>query len=363
VKKLFVAAAVLVLGMTAAAQSISLQFDGNVFKVLGWKPPASAPAGGWASVFVVYAGADAGTDIPPLAGSYAVEEGTLVFRPTYPIASGPRYRAVFHPPGGASIERAFPTGGDRYVRPTTRVDRVYPSANVLPSNQLRLYIYFSAPMSRGEAEQRIRLLDANGTILRGVFLPGQELWDPNNQRLTMTFDPGRIKRDLTSNRSMGPPIVDGKEYTLVIDREWRDAKHVPLVGNFRKSFRGGPAIRQPPDPKTWRLATPAAGTRAALVVHFGRPMNYTLLQRMLQVSSSGRNVAGSAAIALDETEWLFTPQAAWAPGAYLLNVDSSLEDLAGNHIGQPFDIDVFEHVTEHITSTTTGVAFEIRRAR
>jgi hypothetical protein len=32
----------------------------------------------------------------------------------------------------------------------------------------------------------------------------------------MTFDPGRIKRDLISNRSMGPPIVEAR-YTLVID--------------------------------------------------------------------------------------------------------------------------------------------------
>jgi hypothetical protein len=360
VKTLIVAAAVLVLGTTAAAQSISLQFDGKVFRVLGWKPPASPPAGGWAAVFIVYAGAGTGTDIPPLAGSYTIEEGALVFRPTYPIASGPLYRAVFHPPGGASIERAFPTGGDHSVRPTTRVDRVYPSADVLPSNQLRLYIYFSAPMRRGEAEQRIHVLDAKGAILRGVFLPGQELWDPNNQRLTMTFDPGRIKRDLTSNRSMGPPIADGKRYTLVIDREWRDATDVPLVETFRKRFTGGPAIRQPPDPKMWRIATPAAGTRAALVVNFGRPMNYTLLQRMLQVANAGGNVTGSAETALGETEWRFTPQAAWTPGSYRLVVDTSLEDLAGNHIGQPFDIDVFERVTERITTTTTALAFEIQ---
>ena len=31
-------------------------------------------------------------------------------------------------------------------------------------------------------------------------------------------------------------------------------------------------------------------------------------------------------------------------------VDTGLEDLAGNHVGQAFDIDVFDHVTEHITT-------------
>src|SRR5205085_9236781 len=122
---------------------------------------------------------------------------------------------------------------------------VYPSTDVLPSNQLRLYIYFSASMSRGEAEQRIHVLDAAGKPLPAVFLPGQELWDPQNRRLTMTFDPGRIKRDLVSNRSMGPPIVEGRRYAILIDREWRSANGVAMAEPFRKVFRGGPAVRQP----------------------------------------------------------------------------------------------------------------------
>ena len=57
---------------------------------------------------------------------------------------------------------------------------------------------------------------------------------------------------------MGPPIADGKRYTLVIDREWRDANGVAMVEPFRKTFRGGPAVRQPPDPKTWTITAPPA---------------------------------------------------------------------------------------------------------
>src|SRR5438046_621078 len=206
-------AVMLALGMTATAQSVSIQLDGNVFKVVG-----AGPAGR----LIVYAGAG---NVPPLAGTTGFENGVLVFRPTYPLAPGVRYRVVFTPASGAPIERTF-DGPPRSVVPSARVERVYPTADVLPSNQLRLYIYFSASMSRGEAEQRIHVLDAGGKILRGIFLPGQELWDPLNRRLTMTFDPGRIKRDLTSNRAMGRPIADGKRYTLVIDREWRDANGV-----------------------------------------------------------------------------------------------------------------------------------------
>ncbi len=342
------------------AQSISIQLDGTAFRVVGWRPPATPPAGGWQAVFTVYAGEG---DVPPLVGSYTIENGGLVFRAKYPFAVGPRYRAVFHPPGSQPIERAFPTARDQFTAPSTRVEHVYPSADVLPSNQLRVYIYFSAPMSRGEAEHRIHLLDSAGKELARVFLPGQELWDPNNRRLTMTFDPGRIKRDLISNRSMGPPIVDGKRYTLVIDKEWRDAKGIPLIDGYRKPFRGGPAVREPPNPHAWKISAPRMQSREPLIVAFGRPMNYVLLQRMLGVAGAHGNVAGSIQVGPNETEWRFTPQQPWSPGVYRLVVDTSLEDLAGNKIGQPFDIDVFDKVTERIATATTSVPFEITAAR
>ena len=350
-------AVVLALGMTAIAQSVSLQFDGAAFRVLGWTPSASTPPAEWTSIFRVYAGTG---NVPPLVGTYAVEQGLLVFRPKYPIAAGVRYRAVFGGAGGRPpVEKVF-DGPAKPTTPSARVEHVYPSAGVLPSNQLRVYIYFSASMSQGEAERRIHLLDASGKPLPAVFLPGQELWDPNNRRLTMTFDPGRIKRDLISNRSMGPPILEGRRYTLVIDGDWRDANGLPMTGTFTKAFRGGPAVRQPPDPKAWKVAAPAADSRDAVVVDFGRSMNFALLQRMLTVSGPGGEVAGTISVGREESEWRFTPQAAWPAGSYRLIIDTSLEDLAGNKIGQPFDIDVFDHVTARITTTTTSLAFEIR---
>ena len=47
-------------------------------------------------------------------------------------------------------------------------------------------------------------------------------------------------------------------------------------------------------------------------------------------------------------------------GDYQLIVDTGIEDLAGNHVGQLFDIDVFEHVTEHITTQTVSLPFAVR---
>ncbi len=344
-------------GISAIADPVAIQLQGGAFKVVGWNPPRTPPVKGWASVFAVYTGTG---DVPPLLGSYGIEAGSLVFRPSFPLSPGVQYRAVFHPSGGgASIEKIFgePSG---HVAPTARVKQVYPSADVLPSNQLRLYIYFSASMSRGEAGRRIHMLDANGKVLPGVFLPGEELWDPSFQRLTMTFDPGRIKRGLTSNEAMGPPIAEGKRYTLVIDRDWPDARGVAMVEGFRKTFRGGPAERNPPNPKQWRVTAPKAGTSQALLLNFPTPMNYPLLQRMLHVAGAQGNVDGTASIGAQETEWRFTPREPWSAGNYQLIVDVTLEDLAGNHVGQAFDIDVFQHVTEHIATKTISLPFVVR---
>ena len=276
--------------MTTNGQSVSIQFKDNAFEVTGWKAPSEAPAKGWSSIFAVYAGSG---DVPALLGTYTVESDSLVFHPRFPLAPGMKYRVVFQLPGGVRIEKIF-DGASGNTTPSTRVLHIYPSTDVLPSNELRLYIYFSAPMSRGEAGEYLHILDANGKVLRDVFLPAEELWDPNYQRLTMTFDPGRIKRGLTSNEKMGPPIADGAQYTLVIDREWQDARGVPLTDGFRKSFRGGPAERDSPDPKQWRVAAPKADTSEALVVVFPTPMNYPLLQRMLWVSGSHGEIAGDS---------------------------------------------------------------------
>lgn len=350
-------ATLLTLGTAAGAQSVSIQFDGACFQVSGWTANRTPPAKGWHSVFAVYAGAG---NVPPLLGTHVVEGGTLLFRPTYPLAPGVRYRAVFHHPGGGAPIETIVNGPSRDIAPAARVERLYPSGDVLPGNQLRLYIYFSAPMSHGEAATRVRLLNETGKALSGVFLPGEELWDPQFRRLTMTFDPGRIKRGLTSNEAMGAPIVTGKRYTLVIDREWLDARGVPMLTGFRKVFRGGPEERHPPDPKQWRLTAPTAGTAGPLIVDFPKPMNYVLLQRMLRVSVQRVVIEGVVKVERQETRWIFTPRQPWKTGAYELVVDTALEDLAGNSIGKAFDIDVFERVTQRITGNTTFLPFGVR---
>jgi hypothetical protein len=314
------------------------------------------PAKGWGSVFSVYAGTG---DVPPMAGGYAIEAGTLVFRPRYPLAAGVHYRAVFRPSMGPTIEQRF-EGPTRDMTPTAHVERIYPSGAILPSNQLRIYIYFSAPMSQGEAARHLHLVDAAGKEVSAVFLPGEELWDPGFRRLTMTLDPGRIKRGLTSNEAMGPPLTEGRAYTLMVDRAWQDARGVPLTAAYRKQFRGGPAERAKPDPKKWSIAPPRAHTNEALVVTFPAPLNYVLASRMLSVADARGKIDGSVSVENGETQWRFVPREPWQPGPYKLVVDTALEDRAGNSIEHPFDIDVFERVDPRIETRTLSLDFSVR---
>jgi hypothetical protein len=228
---------------------------------------------------------------------------------------------------------------------------------VLPENALKLYIYFSAPMQRGDSWKHVALLREDGSKVDGPFLElDQELWDREQRRFTVLFDPGRIKRGLASLAEAGPALEAGRRYTLVIRREWRDGNGAPLTGEFRKTFVVTPADRTPPDPATWRVDAPKAGGVAPLVITFPKPMDFALLQHEISVAGMG----GTVAVGGGETEWRFTPERPWSAGEYQIVVRTTLEDLAGNHILRAFDVDVFDKVTPRVAAETVTLPLRIR---
>src|SRR5262249_4896985 len=154
------------------------------------------------------------------------------------------------------------------------------------------------------------------------FLKAEELWDSDYRRLTVFFDPGRIKRGLVPNLELGPPVTAGKRYTVVIDHEFLDANGLPLREAFKKTFRGTPAERAPIDPKQWAIGSPKAGTFGALDVIFPKPLDYALLQRCLKIPG----VAGTVSVDDNETRWRFIPNQPWKAGEYNLSIDPALED-------------------------------------
>jgi hypothetical protein len=158
----------------------------------------------------------------------------------------------------------------------------------------------------------------------------------------------------------GSAIVEGRRYTLVIDKELRDASGAELAEAFRKEFRGGPALRLGIDLKEWKITSPQANSRAALQIDFPRPLDQALLEHVIHVHGPAGAIAGSVNIDAHETRWRFTPSEPWLAGAHSLVIDMALEDLAGNRIGRPFDVDLINHPAERITAETTSVPFVIR---
>ena len=321
-------------------------------------------------VTVVQEGDGGGLEMPAVLGSHAVgTDGVLRFTPMFPFDPGRPYAARFDPtrlPGREAsaldpivVLVSLPKPD---AKPTTVVDRVFPSGDRLPENQLKLYLHFSAPMSHVDGLEYLSLRDATGQTVDAPFLPlGGEFWDPDHLRYTVFFDPGRIKQGLELNDRLGRPLQEGETYTLSVDPAWPDAEGNPLQAPFEKRFTVGPADTIPLDTTTWRLQVPPSGSTHALVVSFPEPLDHALLRRAVGVEDGvGRRVEGEVDVDNEETRWTLTPFQPWTSGAYSLVASSVLEDLAGNRIGTPFEIDVFETVETSTGGEDIRIPFEIQ---
>ncbi len=327
----------------------------------------------WRAVFAVYTGDELpGDDRPAVAGSWAVEDGVVRFRPRFPFVPGLTYVARLDLAAIAGMEAGGTAAIDtvpivarftlprQEVAPSTVVAEVHPTASEVPENLLRLYLHFSAPMSRGEAYEHIRLLDAAGAAVAAPFLEiAEELWDPGMRRLTLFFDPGRIKRGLRPHLEAGPPLRQGESYRLVIDADWRDAKGLPLAAGFEKAFTVTAPDRRAPDPADWRLTAPAAGSRDPLELAFPEPLDHGLLERVVRVRGDGEPVAGEIAIGDGERSFRFTPDESWRPGGYAVEVETILEDLAGNNLSQVFDVDLSATAPSTALGETVSIPFTV----
>ena len=147
---------------------------------------------------------------------------------------------------------------------------------------------------------------------------------------------------------------------LVIDRNWRDAEGRPLTEGYEKSFSVGAPDRKSPGIQSWQLAPPGKGSTDPLIVEFPEPLDQALLLRVLEVTNTdGNRIEGSIRIDRRETRWRFTPQQPWTAGDYLLEIGTTLEDLAGNRVDRLFEVDVFERVEEQVTRETVTLPFTI----
>jgi Bacterial Ig-like domain len=317
------------------------------------------------SVFVE----SAAPGLPPMVGTYRVHAGIVRFEPQFPLEPGIVYRAIFRPdqlPGedssaGSQITSLF-QAPPRHPKTATVVSQIYPSAEILPENLLKFYVHFSAPMSRGRVYDHIYLQDSNGKKIELPFLElNEELWDPRMMRLTLFIDPGRIKRGVRPLEEIGPALEEGKTYTLVIEGDLKDGNGIPLKDSFQKVIKVGQPDRVPPDHTAWKIQPPKPGTHEALVVSFSEPMDHALAQRLIQVTfESGEQVEGTTMLEDQERRWTFAPTSVWRRGNYKLVIRTIIEDLAGNNIGKPFDVDLFEVNRPQNGASTVELEFVVR---
>lgn len=220
---------------------------------------------------------------------------------------------------------------------TPKLAAFEPSQAVIPENTLRVYLRFSEPMARGQVRNVVRLFDQDGNEVPSPFLTlGPELWDPSQTRVTLLFDPGRIKQGVGPNAEVGAPLIDGNAYRIVVDGGMRSADGEPLGQDAVVSFRVGPAERRTIEPANWQVLVPPVGGNVPFSISFERIMDTGAARRLISLRDP-HGVIVQGQIETDGGGWSLIPDTPWVPGKYTLRVDPELEDVSGNTPGVPFD--------------------------
>ena len=287
---------------------------------------------------------NAGSDGPLLLGKVNVESERITFRPRFAFREGITYSVVARLGmlGERDKEIAMSFARPKSVSSPPTVVAVFPSAHRLPENLLKFYLHFSQPMQQGDSYRYLQLVDLDSQM--PVELPflelGEELWDPTGQRLTVLFDPGRIKQGLKPREIAGPVLVAGRRYRLQISKKWQSASGHGLTAPFHKDFEATRADTIQPSAVKWKIDSPTPASRDPLTIAFAESLDHAMLERVISVEVDGHPVAGKIAIDSEETRWVFTPSRPWPSkiGTLQLRCDTTLEDNAGNSIGRAFEV-------------------------
>ncbi|HEY1049971.1 MAG TPA: Ig-like domain-containing protein [Prosthecobacter sp.] len=271
----------------------------------------------------------------PLFGSVTHDGGSLRFTPTLPLVAGETYRVEVQGADGTTNTHTLRFEKPRADAPAVRMA---PSPAVLPANALKLYLHFSQPMEQGVFLDRITLQRLDGGIVHGAFRE-TELWSPDGKRLTLWLHPGRQKTGVNLNQDEGPVLIEGQKHLLKISSAWRSVAGTPLGQDTLFTITAGPPDHECPDPAQWKINTAKAATQQPLTVTFNEGMDPAMLASALHVKHGDAAIKGTVKVAADARQWSFAPLHPWQPGPYTLEIDPLLEDLAGNNLQHPFEVD------------------------
>jgi hypothetical protein len=147
----------------------------------------------------------------------------------------------------------------------------------------------------------------------------QELWDRDQRRFTVLFDPGRMKRGLASLAEAGPALEEGHTYTLVIDKDWLDERGAPMKEEYRKQFHVAAADPNAARPEEMARDRAARGQRRP----FGDPLPQAPGLRAPAARNRSHRSRRQGRRRGDETEWRFIPEVPWHAGEYAIVIGRS----------------------------------------
>ena len=271
-----------------------------------------------------------------MLGQFFKRDGLVVFQPVIPFTRGMHYHVMANDIILAEVDIPFDASAS--------IPKlfIYPSTDTVPENILKMYLRFSEPMVEGKSLRYIHLLNEKGDTLKGTFLDLQpELWNTGGTMLTLWFDPGRVKRDLIPNQEQGIPILKNERYTLVIDGDWKSKSGKEMGKAFVKNFSVKERDEMIPGIDSWLLQTPKSNTQDKLIINFLQQLDYSLIQSSIQIKNQhGNLIDGDFTVMENERGIQFIPKEKWKKNTYTLEVETKLEDLAGNNLLRPFDRDI-----------------------
>lgn len=295
-----------------------------------------------------------------MAGRYGVDGQAVTFEPAFSFVTGQDYTV-------RSLD--FSDGADRTrsltafsIAPQSapvppEVIGIYPSGPDIPENTLRFYIHFSTPMMPHMSTEFINLVRSDGVTDSAAFMTfKQELWNEDRTRLTLLMDPGRIKRGVAQNLTLGPALLEGNSYSIVIEGGWANVSGDQVAPEYSRNFTVSQALRAVPDIELWDIEKPRRSTRDPLVINFDRPFDLPLAQGAIAVlGEDGAAISGSVTIESHQRAWRFEPEEVWSDVSVRLVVDARLEDVAGNNFRELLDHSVETDVLDIDQTSVTLV--------
>lgn len=299
-----------------------------------------------------------GEKMSSMLGDIIEYKGRFLFKPTFPFRQELLYTAF------CNKLQAF-TFSIPFTASTTSLLAIYPSEKYLPANLLKIYLHFSAPMGEGKAYEHLSLINLTGDTIHQPFVPLEpELWTTNRKRLTLWLDPGRVKRGLLSHEAHGVVLEQGESYTLIVHPAWKDAAGKRLGKAYRKDFQVIVPDYQKLQVANWEYQFPNGGTIEPLGIVFDEALDQALLDRSISVRlASGPTIAGKTVLKNKESEWYFYPEVPWREGEYTIQIDSKLEDLAGNNLNRPFDREITTGEKQIVPQDFFTINFKIKTSK